>query len=185
MTARAHREGEVTEALAEVTLSPIRARPDKRRDHADKTLTRARRIEALNMRITGHSIEEIAKKFGISTSRASAIILEMLDTAENLAVSQYREIENARLDVAQAAIWPKVKKGNLGAVDSFIRLSARRARMNGLDAPQRVDISGNVRLEMERALDELTRVLKEADIVDAEVVEDEPLAIEAGDDDHD
>lgn len=145
---------------------------DKRRRNKD--IAKARNIELLRMRIEGKAIDDIARHFNIKPSTASRVISETLAGAVNMRAEELREIENARLDVAQAAIWPKVKKGNMDAIDSFIRLSARRSRMNGLDAPQKVQVGGNVRLEMEEALLQLERLLEapdDPDIVDAEVVE--------------
>jgi len=145
-----------------------------RRKNRNKDIAKARNIELLRMRIEGKTIEDIARHFNIKGPTASRIISDTLAGAVNMRAEELREIENARLDVAQAAIWPKVKKGNMDAIDSFIRLSARRSRMNGLDAPQKVQVGGNVRLEMEEALGALERLLAtpdDTDIVDAEVVE--------------
>lgn len=135
----------------------------------------ARNVELIRMRVNGSSLSEIADRFQISEPRVANIIRETLGKAENFHVAELREIENARLDVAQASIWPKVERGDVKAVEAFLHLSARRARMNGLDAPQKVMVAGNVRIEMEEALGELERLLghDEENIVDAEVVTDE------------
>ncbi len=146
-----------------------------RKHNRNKDIAKARNVELLRMRIEGKTLDEIARHFNIKGPTAARIISETLAGAVNLRAEELREIENARLDVAQAAIWSKVKKGNMDAIDSFIRLSARRARMNGLDAPQKVQVGGNVRLEMEEALGALERLLsapEDANVVDAEVVED-------------
>ena len=146
-----------------------------RKHNRNKDIAKARNIELLRLRIEGKSMNDIARQFNIKQQTASRIISDTLAGAVNMRAEELREIENARLDVAQAAIWPKVKKGNMDAIDSFIRLSARRSRMNGLDAPQKVQVGGNVRLEMEEALGALERLLaapEDENIVDAEVVDD-------------
>jgi hypothetical protein len=80
-----------------------------------------------------------------------------------------RALENARLDRAQTAIWSKVIAGDLASIDVFLRISQRRAKMNGLDEPTRVNLSINVRQEMEQALNQLESVvLGEATVVDAD-----------------
>lgn len=145
-----------------------------------KELTRARRIQALNMRTKGQTWPEIAKALGISETWAQTIVRNLLREAESENIEDLRALENARLDVAQAAIWPQVKKGSLGAVAEFVKISKRRADMNGLDQPQRVVVTGEIRASMETALLELEGVLNavgievpEAEVVDAEIVEDE------------
>ena len=75
------------------------------------------------------------------------------------AAEELRAIENERLDVAEAAIWEAVKEGDLKAIAMFLRISARRSRMNGMDAPVRVDMSIGIRAEMEAKLAELRDVV--------------------------
>ena len=38
------------------------------------------------------------------------------------------------------------------AIDTFLRISQRRARLNGLDAPQKLDLNLSIRQEMEELL---------------------------------
>jgi hypothetical protein len=75
------------------------------------------------------------------------------------AAEELRAQENERLDVAEAAIWESVKEGDLKAIAMFLRISARRSRMNGMDAPVRVDLSVGVRAEMEAKLAELRTIV--------------------------
>lgn len=71
--------------------------------------------------------------------------------------SVYRQQENERLDSLLAALWPQAtekrpildREGNVvgnevdvRAVDTVIRLIDRRAKLNGLDAPATVEVSG-------------------------------------------
>jgi hypothetical protein len=72
-------------------------------------------------------------------------------------VSVYRQQENERLDALLEAAWPRAtkpspvfdKEGNIvgeeldmRAVDTVLRLIDRRAKLNGLDAPGRTELSG-------------------------------------------
>ena len=134
----------------------------------------ARNVELIRMRVNGSSLSEIAERFQISETRVAQVIRETLSKAENFHVTELRAIENARLDVAQSSIWKKVERGDVKAVEAFLHLSARRAKMNGLDAPQTLVVAGTVRIEMEEALGELERLLNhdsDEGIIDAEVVE--------------
>lgn len=150
--------GEVGEVVREHASRPPKQEPvslaSARRDR-DK----ARRTEALAMRMAGLSHDQIGERLGISTDGARDMINRTLARAESRVVEAEREIENARLDRAQAAIWSRVLDGDLKAIDSFLRLSQRRAKMNGLDAPTKIDLSVGVRQEMEQALSELHRVV--------------------------
>ena len=113
---------------------------------------RARRIEAMSLKLAGVSTAQIAERMGIQPDTVRKLINRTLATAENRAAEEMRELENARLDRAQAAIWSKVLAGDYRAVMVFLQISQRRAQLNGLDAPASVVISPNVRGEMERAL---------------------------------
>lgn len=132
----------------------------------------ARRTEAMNLRLAGFSYEAIAERLGVSESAVHGLIGRTLEKAVNYSVEQLREVENARLDRAQAAIWTKVLNGDEKAIDSFLRISQRRARLNGLDAPQQVNLSVSVKNEMEQALGELRSVMMQ-NVIDAEVIEDD------------
>ena len=106
---------------------------------------------------------------GIEPDSVRHLINRTLATAENRAAEEMRELENARLDRAQAAIWSQVLAGDYRAVMVFLQISQRRARLNGLDSPAPVAISSNVRGEMERALLDLQQVVM---MGEAELVED-------------
>lgn len=140
-----------------------------------KELTRARRIMGLNMRIKGHTWDQIAQALGVSETYARGVVMQLLDQGTRQVADEMRAIENARLEVANAAIWPAVKKGNLGAVDTFVRLSKHRAELNGLSMPKRIEVGGEIRTKMSDALAELERVLSDGPgiVLDAEVVGDD------------
>ena len=58
---------------------------------------------------------------------AKALAEQLVDGIEDL-----REIEVARLDVLQAALWPRVEKGEIRAVNAVLRIIDRRCRLLGL-----------------------------------------------------
>jgi ribosome modulation factor len=120
---------------------------------------RARRVEALSLKLAGVSTAQIAQRMGIQPDMVRKLINRTLATAENRAVEEMRELENARLDRAQAAIWSNGLAGDYRAVVVFLQISARRARLNGLDSPASVVISPDVRVEMELALADLQHVV--------------------------
>jgi hypothetical protein len=76
---------------------------------------------------------------GIRPDTVRHLVNRTLRTAENRAVEGMRELENARLDRARAAIWSGVLAGDYRAVMVFLQISARRARLNSLDSPAALD----------------------------------------------
>ena len=111
------------------------------------------------MKLAGFSYEQISDRLEITENSVKDMISRTLSRAESQGATGLREIENARLDRAQAAVWTKVLEGDLHAVDVFLRISARRAKMNGFDAPTQINLSVNVKQEMEQALAQLESVV--------------------------
>lgn len=128
-------------------------------DDARRAKQEARRIEAMSLTIAGLSPEQIGERMGISASGVKALVSRTLERATNRNAESLREIENQRLDRAQAAIWTKVLNGDLKAIDTYLRIANRRAKMNGLDAPTNINLSVGIKMEMQQALDELHQVV--------------------------
>lgn len=146
-----------------------------------QAVNRVRRVEALGLRMAGLSLDQIAERMGIEDLAVEALIDSHLAETRNPLVEERRELENMRLDRAQAAIWPSVLRGELPAVRVFLQISARRATMNGIDKPKRLELSGNIRIEMEQALSDLHEVVL-GEVVDVGPGADpeDHRAIEAG-----
>jgi transposase len=125
----------------------------------------ARRAEALSLVLAGLSYEAVGERLGISKSAAIDMVGRSLDIAETRAVDEMRAVENARLDRAQAAIWTKVLNGDEKAIATFISISQRRSRLNGLDAPTRINLKVSVQAEMEAALNELEAVVLKGEVI--------------------
>lgn len=94
----------------------------------------------LELRLAGGSLEHIGQAVGLHKSNVSRRIKAALADIPAAEAETLRTLENERLDAMQVAIWRQVREGDLGAVDRAIRISERRSRLNGLDAPQRVDL---------------------------------------------
>lgn len=62
------------------------------------------------------------------------------EAAENM--EQLRQIELDRLDRLQSKLDPRVKRGEPQAILAALRVCERRAKMTGLDAAIRAEISG-------------------------------------------
>lgn len=136
---------------------------------------RARQM--LAAKAAGMSWSEVATEFGYS-NRQNAIRAVRRHMERHVAdgIEQYREVENVKLDGLEAELASIVYDENvppmvrIRAIAEARQLSGRRARLNGLDAPIKVDLSVGVRAELLDALAELR------DLVEGEVlaVADEP-----------
>lgn len=111
----------------------------------DNLSLQERRLRAVNLRRAGADYRSIARSLGVSVSTAwrlvdDALRLVLVDGTERL-----RQIEGERLDDAQRALWPAVLGGDVRAVDVFVRLSARRAHMFGLDIEAETEVEREMR----------------------------------------
>lgn len=62
--------------------------------------------------------------------------LERMASEDRESVDQLRELENLRLDHMQSRLAEKIEKGSVPAVRAALSIMERRARLNGLDAPE-------------------------------------------------
>ena len=96
---------------------------------------------AMQMRIAGASIPQIAASLGVTASRVEhAIERSLLRRAEKQNVTAMRELEEQRLDDLLLS-WAQRAKSDPRAADIVLRISERRSRLEGLDMPMRVDIA--------------------------------------------
>lgn len=103
---------------------------------------RDKQRRALELRTEGRTLDQIADELGYADkSGAHRAITAALDRHEAAAVDEYRDLEAARLNELQQAIWPLAKAGDIPAVTACVRIIDRRARLLGLDAPVLVDVN--------------------------------------------
>jgi transposase len=69
-------------------------------EDARKKRQRARRIEAMSLKLAGVSTAQIVERMGIRPDTVRKLINRTLATAENVAVEEMRELENSPLDRA-------------------------------------------------------------------------------------
>jgi len=133
-----------------MSTTPLHLQPVDRRMAA-----KLRAARAVQLRITGASYRSIARELGYSGPGAcfNAVQRELRAYRQEPA-DELRTLELARLDEALKAIWPRVVRGQTRAVDSFIKLSKRRADLLGLDAPTRITIH-DVHADAQRIRDEM------------------------------
>lgn len=118
-----------------------------------------KRQKCLELRKCGGSFRSIAEQQGISLGLAHKYVADALSEINELTAQDadwLRELELQRLDTAQLAIAKLVRQGHLGAVDRWLRISERRSKLLGLDAP----IQQQVKLETEKQLTQTLDLLQ-------------------------
>lgn len=137
-------------------------------DSADEV----RRHIIASRRIQGRTYRAIADELGVPISlvrrEAGPALDAICETALAEAI-QARHIEAARLDAAQASIWKLVEGGDLDSIDRFLKISARRCQLLGLDAPQKHEVSGEVKHVVQTIKDRL--VMAAAEILTPDQIE--------------
>lgn len=78
-------------------------------------------------------------------------------------LEEHRDMEIDRLDRLQAAVWQSAASGNVKSIDAVLRIIDRRARLLGLDAPQKlqaevVSYDGNAIAERTQQLLDILRL---------------------------
>jgi hypothetical protein len=116
----------------------------RKRQKAGKSTVRAadRRRKALDLRIAGHTFEVIGKRLKVGKTRAYQLVMEALDEAAKETAdkaAELRELELARLEGIIAKLWPK--RNTPRAADSLERLIRARARLLGLEAAEKKDVT--------------------------------------------
>jgi hypothetical protein len=115
-----------------------KAGPDKCRKA--KTTSRA-----LSLRIKGMSYEQIASTVGCSVSKAYNDVKSALEKIEAECAEkaeEVRRIELTRIDSWLKALQPGIDAGEPRPIETALRLSERRSKLLGLDAPSKQEVSG-------------------------------------------
>jgi hypothetical protein len=112
---------------------------------------RARRLEALNLRTRGLSYEEIAEAMSCSRTAAHRYVTKAVDALETPVAERVLRLELRRLDrlyrAAEAGVDGSeterdgvlMREGAPQFISAALGVMARRAKLLGLDAPQKVE----------------------------------------------
>ena len=112
-----------------------------------KVNAKIQRQKAVKFRLAGATYQAIADQMGCTTSNVHKMVkkeMEQVTKETREDVEQLRAMEVSRLDEAQRAIWNQIANGHLGAVDRLVKISDRRSKLLGLDAPQKTAFTAGV-----------------------------------------
>ena len=110
----------------------------------------ARRIQALDLRLAGASYRQIGDTLGVSHVQAMRDVSKMVSEYATEPADEVRKAEAARLDKLMLAHWPRAIQGDVRATTIVLQIMDRRARLLGIDTPQRIDITHWIRTMAER-----------------------------------
>lgn len=104
-------------------------------------------LQAVELRKAGASFGAIADRLGWKTRQAAfAAVMKYIDQTRTEGVDELRAVEAERLDAMQLQYWPQAMRGDVEAAALILKIMARRARMFGLDAPQKTELSGSLEI---------------------------------------
>lgn len=107
--------------------------------------TPGRRKSALALRVEGLTFEAIGEKLGVTRQAAHKLVAQELAAvaAENREAAEHlRDVELERCQFVMRSMAPKVEAGDPRAAMAYLRAEERLARLLGLDAPDRSEVSG-------------------------------------------
>lgn len=134
-----------------------------KKSEANQLNYKERRLRVLELRKAGASYRNIAKAVGCSHEQVrkdlAAVHAELLKE-QVASADELRAMESERIDMARLAIAPQVKQGHLGAVREWRALGESYRKLWGLDAPEKREVTGNLRVRHTRELthDELMEI---------------------------
>ena len=105
----------------------------------------ARGMQALSLRLGGASYREIGRTLGVSHVTAFRYLRWAMREYAAEPATQIRDMEVARLDRLMAGHWEKAINGDVNSTRTVLTIMDRRAKLLGLDAPQKLDVTGWIR----------------------------------------
>lgn len=151
-----------------------------RRDQAD-----LRQVEMLQLRLEGLPYDEIATRFGISTSAVATNIQRALERHHREASDSVLQMELIRLDEAMRIAWeiaanekvPAMMR--LNALDRVLKVQDRRTKYLGLDAPVKTESKVQQTTEVDVQITTLLTQLLQAQqpVLEGEVVKEPPALL--------
>jgi predicted transcriptional regulator len=120
---------------------------------AAETERHARRAKVTSILLSGVANQTaIAEQLGVNQATISRDIRIIEGEWRKEAVANVAEAKGQdlqRLERLIAATWDDARKGHLGAIDRVVKLLERRAKMLGYDAPEQLNLGGDLTQRVE------------------------------------
>lgn len=105
--------------------------------------------QALEMQRAGFSYEQIGEQIGLSASGAWKLCLRALSRAPVMNVDHHRAVQTDALTRLWRALYPAARLGDVKSVAECRKLSESLRRLNGWDAPIRLDATLRTKLDQD------------------------------------
>lgn len=116
--------------------------PKRPKGVAAKLDANERERKALELRVAGQSLADIARDCGYANELAAwKAVHKYLDQQPHENAEQLRALWRERFELAVQAVLPSVRTGDSDAISSLVRVGERVAKLEGLDAKQEVEIT--------------------------------------------
>jgi hypothetical protein len=125
--------------MRQPTTSPLKINA---REHEEK---------AISLRLAGLSYQRIGDAIGITPSGAKRCVdrvLARIVKSTNETAEQVKQEELLRLDEMQFALYPLAKRGDIKATETILKIQQRRAKLLGLDAPEKLQVEDNLKIKI-------------------------------------
>jgi predicted DNA-binding protein (UPF0251 family) len=114
---------------------------------------RLRDARAVRLRLEGLTYREVGEQLGIGRKMAARVVQRGLNAVARESAAELIALDNERLDMLWRAMWPKAEAGSAPHAMVCLKALERRARLLGLDAPSRSEVTAHITAEENAALD--------------------------------
>ena len=103
-----------------------------------------RRDQVMGFVLGGASIRQISRAIGVSHTTVRRDINARLEASASQcpATAKYRQLQREQLNHLLRTWWPRARE-DLGALDRVLKILEREAKLLGLDAPAKQEITGS------------------------------------------
>jgi hypothetical protein len=114
--------------------APLAELPRVNGRHRNLGLAAARRVRAVQLLASGCTYQQVADELGYtSRGTAYAVVAKALREQTAEAVADLRDLENARLDALQHALWDAAMIGDVRSATVIVKIVQARVHLNGLE----------------------------------------------------
>lgn len=120
--------------------------PNKNKANIRAIEAKQRHVKALNLRKQGFTYQMIADELGYANAAGAYVaVTTELQAIVREPAEEVRTLELERLDQMLAVLWARAMQGDdkERAIDRILKVMERRAALLGLDAPKRIENSGD------------------------------------------
>ena len=103
-----------------------------------------KRVQALALRKAGVGFERIGQQLGCATSTAYQSVMKAIQDILQEPAEEVLKLELERLDSMLLGLWERARNGDYQAVATALKVEERRAKLLGLDAPEKSETSAHI-----------------------------------------